>query len=136
MSRKLARESAMKLLFQIDLGGMVPSEAMDAFYENYEGKELTEDDKLYIKSSVTGTIEIIKEIDSLIEKYSKDWKINRIAKVELSIMRLAVYEIKIRQDIPKNVVLNEAIELAKKFGGENSSTFINGVLGNIVKEYA
>jgi N utilization substance protein B len=133
MSRKSARESAMKLLYQIELGGSSSEEAIESFYENYEGKELTSEDKEYINVCVKGTAESVKNIDEQISKHTKEWKINRIAKVELSIMRLAIFEMINRKDIPKSVVVNEAIELAKKFGGENSSSFINGVLGNIIK---
>lgn len=135
MSRKMARETAMKLLYQMDIGGSRPAEVINDFYENHEGKELNDEEKEYIENCITGTYDSLKSIDELIEKYSKEWKINRIAKVDLSIMRLAIYEMINRNDIPKVVAVNEAIELAKKFSGENSSNFINGLLGNIIKEY-
>lgn len=135
MSRKTARETTMKLLYQIDISGETPVEVIENFYENFEGNELTEEDKEYIENCVKGTIESLKKIDEIIEKYSKEWKITRIAKVELAIMRLATYEMTCREDIPKVVAVNEAIELSKKFGGENSASFINGILGNIIKEF-
>lgn len=131
----MARETAMKLLYQMDIGGSRPAEVINDFYENHEGKELNDEEKEYIENCITGTYDSLKSIDELIEKYSKEWKINRIAKVDLSIMRLAIYEMINRNDIPKVVAVNEAIELAKKFSGENSSNFINGLLGNIIKEY-
>lgn len=135
MSRKMARETTMKLLYQMDIGGSTPEDTINDFYENYEGKELGSDEKDYIKDCLEGTFRSLKIIDELIEKYSKEWKINRIAKVDLSIMRLCTYEMISRNDIPRAVAVNEAVELAKKFGGENSWNFINGVLGNIIKEY-
>ena len=135
MSRKTARETTMKLLYQIDIGGETPGEAIESFYENFEGNELAKDEKDYIENCVKGTMESLKIIDEIIERYSKEWKINRIAKVDLAIMRLAIYEMTRREDIPKVVAVNEAIELSKKFGGENSSTFINGILGNIIREF-
>lgn len=135
MSRKMARETTMKLLYQMDISKSTPDEVIEDYYDNYEGKELDEEVKSYIETSIKGTYGTLMEIDSLIEKYSKEWKINRIAKVDLSIMRLAIYEMINRKDIPRAVAVNEAIELAKKFGGENSSNFINGILGSIVKEY-
>jgi N utilization substance protein B len=134
MSRKSAREAAMQLVYQIDLGGANPDEAIGHFYENYEGKEFNEEDKNYIEGCVRGTWDSLKTIDEVIEKNSIEWKVNRIAKVDLAIMRLAIYEMMNRQDVPKAVAVNEAIELAKKFGGENSSNYINGVLGNIIRE--
>jgi N utilization substance protein B len=135
MSRTVAREMAMKLLYQIDIGKCEPKEAIYDFYENHEGKELIDQEKEYLENCVVGAMEILGTIDGIIERYSKEWKINRIAKVDLSIMRLATYEMMKRDDIPKAVAVNEAIELGKKFGGENSSTFINGILGNIVREF-
>jgi transcription antitermination protein NusB len=135
MSRKIARETAMKLIYQMDIGGASPEEIMRDFDENYEGKELGLEERVYIENCLVGTFKELQNIDTLIEKYAKEWKINRIAKVDLSIMRLSIFEIINREDIPNAVSVNEAIELAKKFGGENSSTFINGILGNIMKEY-
>jgi transcription antitermination protein NusB len=135
MSRTVAREMVMKLLYQIDIGKCEPSEVIHDFYENYEGKELGNEEKIYLENCVKGTMELIGVIDEIIERYSKEWKINRIAKVDLAILRLATYEMMKRDDIPKAVAVNEAIELGKKFGGENSSTFINGILGNILREF-
>jgi transcription antitermination protein NusB len=135
MSRTVAREMVMKLLYQIDIGKCEPGEAISDFYENHEVKELGTLEKEYLENCVNGTMEMVNEIDEIIERYSKEWKINRIAKVDLSIMRLATYEMLKRDDIPNAVAVNEAIELGKKFGGENSSTFINGILGNILREY-
>lgn len=135
MSRKAARETVMKLLYQMDIGGILPDEVINNFYDNYEGKELSEEDRKFIENYVTGVYEFKDDIDRSIESSSKEWKINRIAKVDLSIMRLAIYEMKFREDIPKAVAVNEAIELAKKFGGENSANFINGILGSLIKEY-
>jgi len=74
-----------------------------------------------------------REIDALIVRFSKNWKLSRIAKVELTILRLAVFEILYRPDIPLRVTLNEAIELAKRYGDENSRNFINGILDAIAK---
>ena len=136
MSRTVAREMAMKLLYQIDIGKCEPNEAINDFYENHEGKELGAEEKEYLENCVRGSMELLGTIDEIIERYSKEWKINRIAKVDLSIMRLATYEMMKREDIPKAVAVNEAIELGKKFGGEHSSTFINGILGNIIREFS
>lgn len=133
MSRKWAREAAMKVLYQMDVTSIDSKEALDDFEENVEVK-FNEEDRDFIFSCVKGTEENISKIDEYIEKYSKGWKINRIAKVDLAIMRLAIYEMLYREDVPNVVAVNEAIELAKKFGGDNSPNFINGILGNVIKE--
>jgi transcription antitermination factor NusB len=79
-----------------------------------------------------GTVENLAEIDRIIAAYSKDWQLDRLARVDRNIMRLAVYEILYREDIPAGVSVNEAVELAKIFGGEDSGRFVNGILGRVV----
>ncbi|EYE89698.1 transcription antitermination protein NusB [Fervidicella metallireducens AeB] len=133
MSRKWAREAAMKVLYQMDVTSIDSKEALDDFEENVEVK-FSQEEKEFIFSCVKGTEENITKIDEYIERYSKGWKINRIAKVDLAIMRLAIYEMLYREDVPNVVAVNEAIELAKKFGGDNSPNFVNGILGNVIKE--
>ena len=81
-----------------------------------------------------GTIEHLDEIDQLIESKLKNWKLSRISKVSLSILRVAVYELKYMDDVPTNVSINEAVELAKQYANEDDYSFINGVLGAIAKE--
>lgn len=134
MSRKAAREFVMKLIFQMDLSNSTSEEIINAIEEENELKEL-EEQKEYILDCIKG-VEINKsKIDEYIEKYSKGWKINRIAKVDLAIMRLAIYEMLNREDVPNAVAIDEAIELAKRYGGDNSPSFINGILGNVIKEF-
>lgn len=132
MSRKSAREEVMKLVYQIIMNKSSSEEALQDFYENQEN-ELPLDERDYISSCVTGIQENVEKIDKYIEEYSKGWKINRISKVDLAIMRLSIYEMIERQDVPNAVSINEAIELAKKYSGEKSSIFINGILGNVIK---
>lgn len=132
MSRKEARESAMQLIYQIGIGETNADECLKSYYDNLE-VNLAEDEKTYIDECVKGVEQNISEIDGYIEKFSRGWKINRIAKVDIAIMRLALYEMLHREDVPKVVSVNEAIELAKKYGGDNSPSFINGILGNIIK---
>jgi N utilization substance protein B len=130
MSRKLARESAMKLLFELNYKMDEYEEVLDTFFEE---NELTPNDKEYISSIVCGTINKINDIDKTIGSFSKGWKIGRLAKVDLAVIRLAVYEIRYT-DTPVGVVINEAVELPKKYGSEKSGTFINGILASISKE--
>jgi N utilization substance protein B len=133
MSRKLAREAAMKLVYQMDMNSIESQEVLDSFFENSE-EEIDNDDKVYIVDCVSGVKQNIEYIDAYIEKYLKGWKMNRISKVDLAIMRLSVYEMTKRQDVPNIVAVNEAIELAKKFSGEKSSVFVNGILGRVIEE--
>lgn len=133
MSRKKAREEAMKLIYQMDIKSESSDEILKYFYEELE-KPLEAEEMDYINQSVKGISENIPFIDSYIERYSKGWKINRIGKVDLAIMRLAIYEMLERQDVPPVVAVNEAIEMAKKYCSDNSPNFINGILGNIIKE--
>lgn len=133
MSRKTARETAMSLIYQMDIQKEPSDEIVDGFLENSE-VELNREDEEYIRECVNGVQNDKGIIDGMIEKYSKGWNIGRIAKVELAIMRLALYEMIEREDVPRVVAINEAIELAKKFGGENSSAFVNGILGNVIRE--
>lgn len=133
MSRKTARETAMSLVYQMDIQQEPSDEIIDSFLENNE-TELNAEDEKYIRECVNGVQNDKGIIDGMIEKYLKGWNISRIAKVELAIMRLALYEMIERDDVPRVVAINEAIELAKKFGGENSSSFVNGILGNVINE--
>lgn len=132
MSRKSAREEVMKLVYQIIMNQSSSEEALKDFYENQEN-ELPFEEKEYINSCVIGIQRDAEKIDKYIEEYSKGWKVNRISKVDLAIMRVSIYEMLKRQDVPNAVAVNEAIELAKKYSGEKSSSFINGILGNIIK---
>lgn len=130
MGRKLARESAMKLLFQMELNSDFSSESIDIFFEN---NSFSIDEKEYILHTINHINENMETIDSKIEKYALGWKINRIPKVDLSILRIAIYEILFRNDIPNEVSINEAIDISKKYSTSESSKFINGLLGSIVR---
>lgn len=130
MSRKTARETAMKTLFQMELNGEYD---LDNVYINEEDL-LDEAELAYVEGIVRGVSENLEEIDSTIEKYSKSWKLSRLPKVDLSILRVALYEIMHQDDIPMQVSINEAIEIAKKYSTTDSSKFINGLLGAYAKE--
>jgi transcription antitermination protein NusB len=133
MSRKEARESAMQLVYQISIGQTNADEILSSYHDNLE-VSLADEEKAYIDECVKGVEQNLSEIDSYIERFSRGWKVNRIAKVDMAIMRLALYEMLHMEGVPKVVSVNEAIELAKKYGGDNSPSFINGILGNIIKE--
>lgn len=128
MNRRTAREKAVQSLFQIDVGRTDPSESITNVLEENEQPDT------FLTELVKGTAEHVTEIDSLIEKQLKHWSMERISKVDRAILRIAVYELEFMEDIPENVTLNEAVELAKRFGGEESRRFVNGILSSIAKE--
>ncbi|WP_069649483.1 transcription antitermination factor NusB [Caloranaerobacter ferrireducens] len=132
MSRKIARETAVKLLYQMEINEDFTEQTKENFLKNNRFKK---DEIEYLDRVFKHIIEKLSIIDSKIEKYSEGWKINRIAKVDLSILRLAIFEIMYMDDIPVEVSINEALEISKKYSTEESSRFINGLLGGFVKEW-
>ena len=133
MNRKKSREKAMELLFSITLSKDSVEEAMEVFVDNYE-ENIKELDLDYIKALLEGVEANKNEIDSIIERNLQNWKLDRISKINLTILRLGVYEIVFDENIPKKVALNEAIELGKVYSDEKSVSFINGVLDKVLKE--
>ena len=132
MNRSEARDMAFKYLYQVEVQRENNEEALELFFENNEIKD--NEAKKYILDVATGVKENLENITELIGKNLKqDWKIERISKVTLAILKLAVYEI-IYAKIPFKIVINEAVELAKKYGEDSSSVFVNGILASVVKE--
>lgn len=136
MSRKVAREVAFKIVFELAFQN--DEEAAKLFEKlvaaSEEKYEITEEDNSYINEVITGIQSNESSIDEKIKKYLKDWSFERISKIDLAILRLAIYEINYREDIPCKVSVNEAVELAKIFGEDSSPAFINGILAEILKE--
>ena len=135
MSRKLARELTFKVVFSTNFQSEV--EDIENLIENLVNdnelnEEVTREDRKYIEEISFGVLKNKEELDEQIEKYLKGWTMDRIGKTDLAILRLAVYEILYRDDIPYKVSINEAVELAKLFCDESSPAFINGVLAGIV----
>ncbi|MDR3122085.1 MAG: transcription antitermination factor NusB [Clostridiales bacterium] len=135
MSRKLSREFAMRLLFQMEIQKEDREGQLALAFEESE-KKYTLKDREYIENVVSGVFENVADIDALVERNAKGWKLARIARIDLSILRLCIYEILYRDDIPLNVSINEAVELAKKYGAEDSGSFINGILSNVAPKAA
>lgn len=133
MNRTAIRESAFKLIYSLEIQKQDNlKEQIDIYLEseNIESKDAKE----YIEDAVLGIENHKEEILRLIEKNLKsDWKIDRISKIDLSILRLAIYEIQYKE-IPFKVVINEAVELAKKYGEDSSKNFVNGILASIVNK--
>lgn len=144
MSRRLSREYIVQFLFSADFNqNENEHELLENFFSSIEDLDeedavasIKENDKKFAVEIIEGTLEKLDEIDAAIEKSALDWKRERIAKVDLAILRLAIYEILFRDDIPDSVTANEAIELAKKFSTEESSSFINGIIGKIIRDKA
>ena len=133
MSRRDARDTAFKLVFEIPFHGCDYKERIDFFIENID-VELDNDDKQYIKKAVEICFENLEEIDEKITGFLKKWAFSRVPKVSISILRLAIAEMTYFDDIPYQVSINEAIELAKKYGDDDAPSFVNGILDNIAKQ--
>jgi len=128
--RSKAREVTLCLLYQIEISKINFSQALQSYLEIYPQKQEVID---FLSLLTEGTIKNLKEIDSLIKKYVKNWGIERLAVIDRNILRLACFELIFLKDIPPKVSINEAIELAKRFGDIDSPRFVNGVLDKIYK---
>ncbi|MBV4418636.1 transcription antitermination factor NusB [Clostridium tyrobutyricum] len=131
MNRKKSRELAMKLLFQMTINKQDFDDTIEAVEESSSLKDIDMD---YLKRVVQGIEKNKNILDERIQKYLKNWKLNRISKIDITILRICCYEFLYEEDIPKNVSINEAVELGKIYGEDKSASFINGVLGNMIKD--
>ena len=133
MKRSAIRELAFRLVYSLEI--QKPENLEEQIELYFECNDVEENEaKEYIKDAVLGINEHINEIKELIEKNLKaDWKIDRISKIDLSLLKLAIYEIKYKK-IPYKVAINECLELSKKYGEESSKNFVNGILASVVKE--
>lgn len=128
MGRRELREQIFKLLFRIEFNPPDEMPEQQKFFFEESEKEISAKDKAYITEKFAKIISEKEEIDALLSEVAEGWKIERMGKVDLTIFRLAVYEIKFDEDVPTSVAINEAVELAKKFGQDGSSSFVNGIL--------
>ena len=135
MNRTLMRENAFRLLYSLEVQKNKDLNIEEQINLYVESNQLTDQEAIeYIKDVITGVEKNKIAIKALIESNLKsNWKIDRISKIDLSLLELAIYEIKYKE-IPFKVSINEVVELAKKYGEENSKTFVNGVLASIVKD--
>lgn len=131
MSRRRAREIAFKVLFQIDVGRNDPDFALELALQE---ETLSPRNREYVIHVVKGFLKKDREIDHLIRKYLHGWDFERLSGVVRNILRLSLYEITYRKDIPSRVSINEALELAKAYDGEESARFINGILDKAFKK--
>lgn len=132
-ARRTARERALQALYQLDMSGGNPEEALSSAWESVAVEEPKPDPAAitFARALVDGVVTNLKVIDALIEEHSHNWRIDRMDRIDRNVLRLAIFELKFRDDIPRKVTLNEAIELGKLFGTEGSSAFVNGLLDRV-----
>ena len=135
-NRHLGRIVALQTLYELDFRAEVNDEHMDKssiLQRNIDRYSEVVEDKAFIVEIVEGVTLRLEELDGIIQPVAPDWPLSQIARIDRSILRMGVYELKYNQSVPKKVVINECVELAKSFGADNSSKFINGVLGTVLK---
>ena len=132
--RRISREDALKILYQIDICQDTTPKSLEEFWEQYPNPNTPAETKEFTQRLVSKTSECQDTIDNLIKKFSKNWSLKRMGFIDRNILRLAVCELCYMDDIPPKVTINEAIEIAKKFSTERSALFINGILDRIKKE--
>ncbi len=133
MKRRELREHIFQLLFRVEFNGQeeMPEQISMFVDDMKEEIDVKEADEAYISGKYAKIVEKLPKIDAKLDEVSKGWKTTRMGKVDLTILRLAVYEMMYDEDIPEKVAINEAVELSKKFGGDDSPAFINGVLAKL-----
>jgi N utilization substance protein B len=131
-ARRKARELALQMLYQYDLSSNPPAQIVDTFEELQKSKPNTRE---FATKIFQGTIDNLEKIDEMITAQADNWRLSRMAVVDRNIIRMSIYELLNEPDTPKLVIIDEAIEIGKKFGTQKSSQFINGILDGILKRY-
>lgn len=144
MSRKAAREVAIHIVYDYSFNTENGNEALQYFLSDEFAKSVADDTDIYsqvgeaqhsyISAVVSGVAENKIEIDDLIKKYSVGWNLNRISKIAMAIMRVAIFECKYLDEVSEKIAINEAVEIAKKYDSAETVSFINGVLGSVVRK--
>ena len=130
MGRREIREQIFNMLFRVEFYAQEDlTEQYELFAEDLP--EIRPADLEYIENKIKKIEEVLEDIDTAVNAVAEKWKTSRMGKVELTVIRLAVYEMRYEEDIPVSVAINEAVELAKKFGGDESSRFVNGILAKL-----
>lgn len=133
MSRRELREQLFKLLFRVEFNDLEEMKEQCGFFFEDIDNPVTEKDMPVIQDKIDKIMEKLPELDAQINEHAKGWTTDRMAKVDLTIIRLAVYEILFDESVPTGVAINEAVELAKKFGQDSSYSFVNGVLARFTE---
>jgi transcription antitermination protein NusB len=126
-----AREFALKVLFQIEVGKLPPEEALEVSFEEARPPE---GDRPFIEEIVRGVIAQEADLDQVIEALAEGWRLDRLAKVDKNVLRMALYELKHHPELPVSMVINDAVEIAKKYSTDDSGRFVNGILGSYLRE--
>ena len=150
MSRKAAREVAVHIVYDYGFNNETGEESLSYFLSDEFAESISDDIEIYsevershkkgesqhsyIATIASGVAEKREEIDELIRKYSVGWNLNRISRIAMAIMRVAIYECKYIEDVSEKIAINEAVEIAKKYDTAETVSFINGILGSIVRE--
>ena len=129
MTRRALREQVFKMLFRVEFHDAEEMKEQAVLFD--EEESCSEKDKEYITKKFENIVEKITDIDAAVNEVAKGWKTTRMGKVDLTIIRLAVYEMKYEEDIPVKVAINEAVELAKQYGTDDSPAFVNGILAKL-----
>lgn len=126
--RRVARECALQMLYQLDVGKLAPGDIQESFWNMNEQPETV---RKFAGQLFAGTVARLEEIDRTIQKHTQNWRLKRMAAVDRNILRVAVYELLSGAKTPRTVVINEALEIAKKFSTHESAQFVNGVLDSV-----
>ena len=129
--RTRAREAALKILYAVDITKEDPEKCIDIFWESNDGEE--REIKVFANALVSGVSKNKELIDKVISYYATNWQLKRMAVIDRNILRFATYELLFMEDIPPKVAINEAIDIAKKYGDKDSGKFVNGILDKINK---
>ena len=129
--RRVARECALQMLYQLDVGKLTPGDIQESFWNMNEQPETV---RKFAGQLFAGTVARLEEIDRTIQKHTQNWRLKRMAAVDRNILRVAVYELLSSAKTPRTVVINEALEIAKKFSTHESAQFVNGVLDSVKNE--
>lgn len=133
--RRRAREAALQMLYQSEVGRASAVEAIATYWPAHDAdSELTGPLREFANSLVRGTLDRIKEIDAILASHAQNWRVERMAVIDRLVLRLAIYELLADPDTPSRVVINEALELARAYSGEEAVRFVNGVLDAVRKE--
>jgi N utilization substance protein B len=130
MKRKETREEAIKFAYSMDVNKDFNRDKLTDYLKHFELEDMDID---YLHKTISDMIDNMEKIDEYITDNSKDWKLSRIAKVDLAVLRIALSEILYNETIPESVSINEAVEISKKYSNEDSHKFINGILGTVVR---
>jgi len=131
-ARRSGREAALQMLFQLEASGVSSAQAIELFWRTYEDAD--PEGKAYADTIVRGVADNLDAIDKRVTAASQNWRLERMSRVDRNLLRLGTWELIFRSDVPRAVILDEAVELAKSFGTDESSGFVNGVLDRIASD--